>query len=64
MGGQIVDAFGGWTFQETLPGIWAYATQAYEAMGPLVWLVGGIILGSIVIHSIIEIIRAAVGQAD
>lgn len=62
--GRPVDVFGGWTFQQTLPDLWAYAQQAYDALAPLAWVVGGILVGSIVIGTIINVVRAAVGHAD
>lgn len=63
MGGPV-DIFGGWTFEETLPDLFSYAGQAYNAFGPLAWLVGGILIGSLAINVIIGFVRAAVGQAD
>jgi len=62
--GRPVDVFGGWTFGDTLPDLWAYAQQAYDALAPLAWVVGGILVGSIVIGTIINVVRAAVGHAD
>ena len=60
----VVDVFGGWTFRDALPGLYEYATQFYEAMGPMAWLVGGILVGRLAIITIIDFIRAAVGRAD
>lgn len=64
MGRPVVDVFEGWTFQDTFPDLFAYATQFYKAIGPVAWLVGGILVGSLVINLIIGFVRAAVGQAD
>lgn len=64
MGRPVVDVFGGWTFEQTLPDLWQYATQAYNSIAPLAWVVGGILVGSLVIAKIIDLVRAAVEQAD
>lgn len=64
MGRPVVDVFGGWTFQQTLPDLWEYARQAYNSMAPLAWVVGGILVGSIVIGTIIHVVRAAVGHEE
>lgn len=62
--GRPVDVFGGWTFQQTLPDLWEYARQAYHSMAPLAWVVGGILVASLAISTIIGLVRAAVGHPD
>lgn len=61
---EPVDIFGGWSFQDVFPDMYAYAQQFYNAMGPMAWLVGGIFVATLAVTTIIDIVRAAVSRAD
>lgn len=64
MGGPVIDLLGGWTFEATLPVVFAYAQQAYNAWAPLVWVLAGMLVAFYAIRTIIRIVRAAVGDED
>jgi hypothetical protein len=58
------DLFQGWTMAELFPGMFAYATQAYHALGPLAWLIIGFFVADAVIVTIWLIVKRASGGDD
>jgi hypothetical protein len=52
--------FGSWTFSQAFPGMHEYATYAYNALGPIAWLVIGAVIAEYVLMTIIDLVKQAV----